>query len=296
MENKKNILLLGSNGFIGKNVFEYLQGKYGIKTPTRYELDLLDKDNVDNYLQGNFFDIVIFAAGKGVSRKEAKQENIFLENRDMFLNLANNPDHFGRIIFLGSGAEYGKQDPVVKIKETDFGKKQPQDEYGRAKYFASEYIATRENIVNLRCFGIFGKYEDYTTRFISNAITRALCGLSIILKQNVKFDYVYVRDLARIIEYFIEHKPKEKFYNIGSGQSVELLELAEIVKTIIGGNIEIKVINPGFNKEYTCNSNRLTSELKDFKFTPFRESINEMVKWYKENINIIDKNKLNFDV
>jgi len=35
--------------------------------------------------------------------------------------------------------------------------------------------------------------------------------------------------------------------------------------------------------------------LKDFKFTPFNVAIGEMVGWYKANMNLINKDKLNFD-
>ena len=43
------------------------------------------------------------------------------------------------------------------------------------------------NIYNLRVFGIFGKYEDHTRRFISNNICRVLCGLDISMNKNMLF-------------------------------------------------------------------------------------------------------------
>jgi len=289
------IFLTGSSGFIGKNLLKLLSGKFEFVAPTHKELDLSNTQIVKDFLQLQKFDLVIHSANFGGNRAQTGLSGVLEANKQMFLNLAKNSEKFNRMIFLGSGAEYGKQQPIVNAKETDFGKVKPEDEYGKAKYFASEYIATHPNIVNLRCFGIFGKYEDYTTRFISNAICRVLFGLPIILKRNVKFDYVYVYDLAKIIEYFILREPKEKFYNIGSGQSTDLLGLAEIVKTVTGGVAEIKVLNPGLNNEYTCDNSLLRGELKDFKFTPFNVAIGEMVGWYKANMNLINKDKLNFD-
>jgi len=87
----------------------------------------------------------------------------------MFLNLARNAHGFGRLINLGSGAEYDRSQNLIKVKESQFGQSPPKDNYGRAKYFISEQIEKHKNMMSLRCFGVFGKHEDYTTRFISNA-------------------------------------------------------------------------------------------------------------------------------
>jgi GDP-L-fucose synthase len=292
---KLNIFLTGGGGFIGRNFLEQLGQKCEISAPSHKDLDLLDAEAVKSFLQAGKFDIVVHAANFGGNRAQSGITGVLEANKNMFLNLAENSNLFGRTIFLGSGAEYGKQMPIIKVKETDFGQNKPEDEYGKAKYFASEYIASSQNIINFRVFGVFGKYEDYRIRFISNAITRVLFNMPIIIRQNVKFDYIYVNDLVRIIEYFIEHQPKEKFYNVGGSKSVELLELAEIIKTVTGSKDEIKVLIPGLNREYTCNNSLLVQELKDFKFTSYETAIGEMVEWYKQNKNSIDQSKLNFD-
>ena len=99
----------------------------------------------------------------------------------------------------------------MKIKENNFGKILPGDEYGKAKYFASEYIVAHPNIVNLRCFGVFGKYEDYTMRFISNAICLSLAGQPIIVRQNAVFEYIYINDLAKIIAFLLNTNQKRNF-------------------------------------------------------------------------------------
>ena len=279
---------------MGRNITEYLGGKFKLSIPRRDELDLLDSEQVAAYLKQGNFDAVVHVAGIGVSRSST-HVGLYDSNTNMFLNLARNSGNFGRMIFLGSGAEYGKQRPIVKVKENDFGKVQPQDEYGRAKYFASEYISKHKNIVNLRLFGVFGKYEDYATRFISNAICRSLADMPIILKQDTVFDYIYVNDLARIMAYFIEHEPKKKFYNVGRGQGIELLALAKSVKELTQNPYEIEIKQQGMGKEYTCDNSELLKELGEFKFTPIEQAIKEMVDWYKKNWTKVDAEKLNFD-
>ena len=94
----------------------------------------------------------------------------------------------------------------------------PRDAYGFSKYICAKYIERSEKIVNLRLFGVFGAYEDYTVRFISNACCRALKGLPIVLRQDVTFDYLYVKDLAKITRWFIENNARHKAYNVCTGR------------------------------------------------------------------------------
>ena len=61
----------------------------------------------------------------------------------------------------------------------------PGDAYGFSKYICAKYIERSERILDLRLFGVFGPYEDYTVRFISNACCRVLKGLPIVLRQDV---------------------------------------------------------------------------------------------------------------
>lgn len=295
MLKRKKVFLTGSTGFIGRNVLDLLSQNYEILHPGHSELDLLNIQAVSQFLKQYAFDVVIHAANVGGKRSELSKVDVLETNKQMFLNLAENKKYFGRMIFLGSGAEYGKQKPVVNVKEADFGKELPSDEYGQAKFFASEYMLKRDGFLNLRCFGVYGKYEDYKVRIVSNAICRALFGLPIILNQNVKFDFIYVNDLVKIIEHFIINEPKEKVYNASFGNPVEILELAEIVKEVVGENVEIKVKSPGMGKEYTCNADLLKKELGNFEFTPHKKAIEQMVLWYKEHLQNIKREDLGFD-
>ena len=175
------------------------------------------------------------------------------------------------MIFLGSGAEYDKSEDIKEVKESDFGKRIPQDDYGFYKFICSKYIEISDKVVNLRLFGVFGKYEDYETRVISNVICRILFDLPVEINQNAIFDFVYVGDLCRILEYFIENNTKERFYNLGGEKHFEIIDIANKIK------------NPGMNKEYTCDSSLLKNELKDFKFTEMDEAIRLLYDWYLEN-------------
>lgn len=289
---KKTIFITGANGFAGKHLTEYLKDKYKLLIPSRKELDLLSENQVDSFFKKNKIDIVINTALVGGSRKEEEVESALAQNLRIFFNLIKNKNRYGRMIHCGSGAEYDKRFPIVKVKEEDFGRSIPVDEYGFAKYISSKYIENADNIMVVRIFALFGPGEDYRYRFISNAICRNLFGLPITMNQDVYFDYIYIKDFVRIIEYFVENKPKYKFYNVGTGKTINLKTIAEKINKAADKKSKIIVKNKGLNNEYSSNNQRLLSEIKGLKFTPSDIYIKELYNWYKQNKNLIDKRSL----
>jgi len=283
----KNILITGANGFIGRNLSEQLMNKYNLFIPLRSELNFLNEENVDNYFKNHEIDVVVHTAVVGGSRIEEHTDLALSQNLRMFFNILKNKKYFKKMIYLGSGAEYDKTKPIISIKEDDFGKSIPVDEYGFFKYVCSKYIEEQNNIVSLRIFGLFGKHEDYRYRFISNAICQNILGLPITINQNVFFDYVFIDDFVKIVNYFINNEVKNKFYNIGTGKKIDLLTIANLINEIADKKSEIIVKNNGLNNEYTCSNKRLMSELDNLKFSEISDSIKILYNWYKENKNEI---------
>ncbi len=275
------IFLTGGNGFIGRNIKEQLGHTYEIIAPTHAELDLTDSKAVYEFLENNPVDIVIHAANIGGTRKQQHVFGITHVNLKMFFNLVRAKPFFKRMINLGSGAEYDKQQPLIKVKETDFDKHVPNDEYGLYKYVCSQYAAKVDYITHLRLFAVFGKYEDYEIRFISNAICRALLKAPITMRQNVMFDYIFVDDFIRILERCIENKPKETFINIGRGEAVDLKTLAEKVLHEIGYEVPILISSKGWGREYSSDATRLKELFPDITFTPIDFAITQLVAYYK---------------
>lgn len=293
----KKILLTGSSGFIGRNITEsYLAQKYQIVAPKRQELDLVNDESVANFFSNNKnFDAVIHSACKAGHRNAVDTSNLFYTNTRMFFNLIKYSQHFRKLINIGSGAIYDMKNYQPKMKEEFFGTTIPADEHGFCKYVVGNYIEKAENIIDLRVFGIFGKYEDYAIRFISNAICKTLFDLPITIKQNRKFDYIYIDDLMPILEFFIENEVKYKSYNVTPDYSVELLEIAEIIKRVSKKNLPILVKEQGLGIEYSGNNSRLKKELEDFEFRKILDSINQLYYWYSKNKHIINKELLLID-
>ena len=292
----KTILLTGASGFIGKNILEsYLANKYILLTPSSKELNLADEDCVDNYFENNTVDIVIHAAVKPGHRNAKDLSNLFYTNTRMFFNLERHKTKYKKMIVLGSGAIYDMRKYRPKMKEEEWLRYIPADEHGYCKYVCEKVIENSSNIYDLRIFGIFGKYEDYAIRFISNAICKSLFNLPITIKQNRKFDYLYIDDLMPILEWFIENTPKYHSYNITPDYSISLKDLADIVKKISKNDVTIKIVNDGLGLEYSGDNSRLKQEYQGFKTTPFEISISYLMNWYMKNINTLDINSLIID-
>ena len=281
----KNILLTGSGGFIGSHLKEYLQNKYNLFTPRSFELNLLDSLSVKKYIETNKINFIIHSASCGVRiTADATIEDVAKPNLEMFNNLADCVNSNCPMITFGSGAEYDKSRPLHKIKEEDFGKSIPKDPYGYSKYLISKEIEKRENILNLRIFGIYGQGED-ASRVTSCIINDNLNHRPITLNQNVVFDFIWIDDFCKIVEHFIEKSTNEKFINVSPTESIQIVDLANIVNDFSDFKSEIIIKNEGLNKEYTGNNNKLIKEIKDIKFTSYKESMKKFYLILKDKNN-----------
>jgi len=289
---KIKVLFTGGNGFIGRNFIEQRSDRYDIVAPPRSELDLLSTNEVDKFFINNTFDVVIHGANIGGLRTQNDLKNIVPDNLRMFFNIERNKDKYGKLIQLGSGAEYDRSRDIVDIKENIFGKFIPIDDYGFYKYVCSKYIENTKNIYNLRLFGIFGKYENYQVKFISNILCKYILKQPLTMIQDAYFDYVYIDDFIKILDYFIEKTPKYNFYNIGTGKKISLMEIAKMINKLDKYSTEISIQKNGFNKEYTCCNERLIKELGSFEFTKIENAIKKLSDYYLSNIGNIDKNIL----
>lgn len=292
MKNKLNVFVTGSTGFIGKNFIELYSDKYNLLTPGHRKLELLDSKSVDEYFAKNTIDIVLHLANRGGSQKEAGYKNPLDVNLRIFFNLVKNQDKFGKMIYVGSGAEYGKQFPIIKVRESDFGKLVPEDDFGLYKFIAAKYIEQSKKIINLRTFGVYGKYEDWHFKFISNSICRALFKKPITINNNCIFDYIYINDLLKIIDYFISHNSKFNTYNVGAVSHNQLKTIADKIVDISNAKIPVVIKNRSLGLEYTCNNSRLKNEIKGFKWTSANDAIDELFLWYRENIHLLDRSQL----
>jgi len=276
----KTLLITGGSGFIGKNIKEHFNEAYNVLSPSHQELDLLSEQSVYDYFHTHNINYVIHCAATGLSRKK-KIKNIVTDNTRMYFNLTTH-GIFEHMYHMGSGAEYDKSQSICKVSEDDFGYSIPKDDYGYSKYLISKSTTDRR-CTTLRLFGVFGKYEDCSRRFISNSIIKNILGQPIIINQNVVFDWIYINDLTKILSLFIGSPPSEyPVYNVTPTESVDLLTIANLINKQSKNKSEIIIKNKGMSHEYTGDNSRLMKRFKNpIIFTPMKNAISELIQYYE---------------
>lgn len=281
-----NILLTGSGGFIGKNLKKCLSDKYKLLTPRSFELDLCDENAVREYFANNGIDFIIHCGSIGGARGIEDEKRTIEANLAMVENLLKYKKTDTKVILFGSGAMYGKTRNLHKIKESEIGKFVPQDLYGQSKVKISEIACERNDVLCLNIFACYG-YGEKESRFPSYAINQNIAHKPIEINQNVVFDYLFVEDMGKIVEYFIQNAWQDNVINITPTESVSLVEIAQIVNEISDFKSEILVKNPVMNNEYTGDNSLLLKNIPSFKFTSMKDGLKKLYEYNKNNLAII---------
>lgn len=289
-----NILVTGAQGFIGRNLVEkFLSENYQVQLPTVEELDLTNSKCVEEFFKKNSINIILHAATtlrNGLTYPTDSCE----KNLRMFFNLLRQMTPDMKMINLGSGSEYSRQYWFKKMDEKYFCSHIPSDSHSFSKYIISKYIENNKNLnlVTLRIFGIFGKYEDFRYKFISNAIAKNLMKMPITINQNVIYDYIYINDFYEVVKYFVNNEVKHSSYNITPTNSIDLISIAKIINEISDYESKIHVLNDGIGVEYSGNNHRMLTEIGNFNFTKYNKSIFNLFGYYKKNISKLDRKAL----
>ncbi len=290
------IFITGAGGFVGRNLTEYLTQRHTVFAPSHSELELLDERAVQSFIRRRKIDVVVHCANIGGGRDTVGVTDVVYRNLRMFYNVVRNAAHVKKIIHCGSGAEYHLQKLPARVRETFFDTYVPEDDYGFSKYVMAKYIlASRMPIIGARIFGLFGKYENYETKFISKAILRNLLSLPLTVVQNKFFDYLYIEDFVKIIDYMLTHRVRSDIYNVTSGRRIDLVTIAKKVNAVGTGHSKIRVVYKGLNHEYTGSNAKLLREVRRFAFTPFEQAVRELYAWYEAHLNELDLARVRSD-
>lgn len=281
----KNILITGSGGFIGKNLKEYLKTKYNLLTPRSSELNLCNRKEVETYFSNHTIDFIIHCASTGGARGVQDKNTTIEENLSMVENLLKNKQKNVRMILFGSGAMYDKTRPICKISEAEIGRIIPEDLYGKSKMLIANMIKDRKDILMLNIFACYG-YGEKASRFPTYAINQAIKNLPIEINQNVVFDYLFVEDMDKIVEYFIKNIPQNNILNITPTYSISLKEIAETINSITKIPVDIIIKNPAMNNEYTGDNSLLLKNYPELTFTDMKTGITKLYQYIKSNLKI----------
>ena len=281
---EKTILITGSGGVIGSNLKKYLKNKYKLLTPRSYELDLTNSVAVQNYFVKNKIDFIIHCGSVGGARGIQDKETTVEDNLAMVKNLLSFKKENVKMILFGSGAMYDKSRSLHRVKESEIGKVIPKDLYGKSKVEIFNLVKNKNDVLMLNIFACYG-YGEKENRFPSYAINQVLKNEDIIINQNCIFDYLFVEDMQKIVEHFIEQDFVDNVINITPNFSISLENIAKIVQKFSDKNIQIKIKIPELNNEYTGDNSLLLKNYPELEFTEIEHGLKKLFEYKKERAN-----------
>ena len=254
----QKILITGSNGMVGSNIIEFEKAKnYILLTPSKKELNLLDRKCVDEYIKENQPDIVLHCAGKvgGIQANIAEPVDFLVQNIQMGLNIimASYEARIKKIINLSSSCMYPRKvkNPLGENLILK-GELEPTNEgYAIAKIALTrlcEYINKEDKtfqyktIISCNLYGKYDKFDSQNSHMLASVISKIYAAK----KNNLSYidiwgdgkarrEFMYVNDLADFIYYGIENfEDMPQNINVGLGKDYTINEYYEAIAEVIG--------------------------------------------------------------
>jgi UDP-glucose 4-epimerase len=179
-----------------------------------------------------------------------------------------------RVIFVSSGGTvYGipRQIPIPETHPTD-----PICSYGIHKLAVEKYLSMYRLLhglssIVLRVANMYGEFQDLDKPLgaVSHFVHRALSGSPIDVwgDGSVRRDYIYVEDVVDALLKATDYRRAETIFNIGSGQSVSLNELIELILERVGNRVPVNY-SPGRNFDIPDNLLDISRASKELGWTP----------------------------
>jgi GDP-L-fucose synthase len=280
------ILVTGGNGNIAKIIHRKLYSdNYKIINLSRQDLNVLNLEDIKQYLEKNNFDILVHNAILGGRRTKEDTGEVTHLNLLMLENLLKFSDKFKMIINLDSGAIYDRNTDILNRNEVELFTI-PTDYYGFSKYVIYKRTLQYDNIYNFRIFNIFHPDEE-PDRFIKKCFFAKRDNLNVDIFEDKYFDFVYEDDFCKIAKYYFDNIDSQvnlkKTINICYEQKYKLSDIAKI---ILNDDNKINIINKNVNNR---NYSGDFSELKTLNID--LQGLETSLKLYKKKIDSIYINK-----
>ena len=260
MKKNDKIYIAGHRGLVGsaiKREFEE-QGFSGILVKTHRELDLTDSAAVAEFFEKEKPQYVILAAAKvgGILGNNTYPVEFFTENMKIQLNVIENSfkNNVKKLLFLGSSCIYPKNASQPMKEEYLLSSKleKTNEMYALAKIsglklcaaYNREYGTDYISVMPCNLYGLNDNY-DLKNAHVLPMLVRRFHEAKVNNQSEVvvwgtgmpKREFMYAGDLAKAVVFLLKNKSASEigeFINIGTGEEITILELAELIKEVIG--------------------------------------------------------------
>ena len=273
------IILLGSTGFIGKSLLNFLQEQQikclGISSK---EIDLTEKSAVNKLVKLLKPNSVLIFASSIVREKGDDLENM-QKNIDMAKNVAQaiKIKPIKKMVFISSIDVYGKPNGIVSEKTP----LNPTSPYGISKLVSESILGLTCESLRIPCLilrlgGIFGPGQSPKKYGPNSFIDSALKKREVFIYGDGKEirDLIFVGDLVKIISHFSTNNTKG-IINIATGKALSFSNIIELLQDLLPGKIIIKHgPRTGAKLDLKFNVSNLKRYLpKDFIFTSLKKAL-----------------------
>jgi GDP-L-fucose synthase len=308
------ILILGSNGLVGSNLYKKYLEKYpesNILVPKSYSLNLtIWKDTLDYFLT-NKPDVVFLCAAKvgGIKANSENKATFITTNLKIQTNVIESCHLSGvkKLVFLGSSCIYPKNCPQpIKEEYLLTGPlEETNDAYAIAKIagikmcqsYRQQYGRDYISVMPCNLYGP-GDNFDLNTSHVLPALIRKfheakksdLSEVEVWGTGKPMREFLYVEDLAEALIYLSENYSSGEIINVGSGEDISISDLSNTIAKVVGytGNIR-------FNPEYPDGTYRKVMDVSRIietgwkPSTTIEEGIKKTYEYYKNTICQLEK-------
>lgn len=269
MDKSSKIYIPGHNGMVGKSLCKYLSEK-GFKNIIKLkksELDLRRQKEVEDFFKSEKPNYVFLIAAKvgGINDNIMHPAQFIYDNLMIQNNVIHSSYLFNakKLLFVGSSCIYPKN-CIQPMKEEYLlsGMLEPTNEaYAIAKisglemckFYKRQYGCNFISAMPTNLYGINDNF-DLETSHVLPAMLRKFHEAKVNGSHEVviwgtgtpKREFLYVDDLANALVFLMDNYNGDTHVNIGSGEDLEIRELAEMIRKIVGysGKISYDMSKP----------------------------------------------------
>ena len=301
------VWVAGHRGMAGSAIVRRLaRESCEIATASRRELDLLRQADVDAWMGDRKIDVVFLAAATvgGIMANATRPAEFLYENLVIETNIIHAAWRTGvrKLLFLGSSCIYPRlaQQPM-REEALLTGALEPTNEwYAIAKIagiklceaFRRQYGCDFVSVMPTNLYGPGDRYDAEGGHVVAALIMKihaAKCANSPVVELwgsgTPRREFLFSDDLADACVFVIKNYSGEMFLNVGTGQDMTILELAESIAKVVGwhGTFTLNTSKPDGAPRKVMDVSRLR-DLGWSAPTDFETGMKAAYRWYAANV------------
>jgi GDP-L-fucose synthase len=304
------IFIAGHRGLVGSAIHRRLSadGFVNLLARTHAQLDLTDQTSVHRFFEHERPEYVFLAAAKvgGIFANSSRPAEFIWENLQIQNNVIASAHRFEvkKLMFLGSSCIYPKL-ATQPMREQDLltGPLEPTNEaYAIAKiaglktveFFRQQYGFNGISVMPTNLYGPNDNF-DFEQSHVLPALMRKVHEAKMQGDQWVSVwgsgrplrEFLFVDDLADACVFLMQNYNESLFLNVGMGEEISILELAQMICRVVGFNGEIRLdgSKPDGTPRKLLDVSRLNALGWKAK-TSLRDGIQKTYDWYQDSLKL----------